>query len=162
MGILRTFHWKVLWGTQNGSFIASHWKLFFGTFICKSVMSTDISISSCDINLNRSIWVFEWEIQLNQNPRLYLCYFTSINLKQAKKRETEYPFCEWLVHWTVCGDTWWHIKERRKEENMASWCSSSRQQGSNWWAYAMMMQRKDAEIPNPKNLTGTMCFPSRT
>ncbi len=38
MVLLRTVYWKVLWGTQNGSSMASRLKSIFGTFIFKNVL----------------------------------------------------------------------------------------------------------------------------
>ncbi len=46
MVLLRTVHWKVLWGTKIGSSMASLWKPPFGTFIFKSEWSLSVLILS--------------------------------------------------------------------------------------------------------------------
>ncbi len=45
--ILRTVHWKILWGTLNGSSVASLWKSTSETFIFRSVIANDWEQALC-------------------------------------------------------------------------------------------------------------------
>ncbi len=64
MVLLRTVHWKVLWGTKTGSSMALLWKPPFGSFIFKSAVWTWKASRSLSLSFLCLSDLIGWELHM--------------------------------------------------------------------------------------------------
>lgn len=114
-----TLNWNVVWGTNNGSSMASLWKLYFGSFIVNGVQSLALSlIKHTRLWFSSNPEEFGWVIQVCLTAKLrraLSCSSLFYTHLRSLKTLTKYQKYIMKVDWESNSCPWGCTHTRRSE-----------------------------------------------